>query len=134
MNSLLVNILCGYVSSRAVLGTSTGSISSSGSTPVSISSLNTNNINDVNIQNNQNDLNTNANIKNSLCNLNEPWLCNEYDYYESHTCTLNNVCIFNEYAFLESGEFSIKMTHQCSLLPFNCNYFHDIKQCRSRYC
>ena len=72
--------------------------------------------------------------KPSGCNLNEPWLCSEYMYYESHTCTLNNVCIFNEYAFLHSGEFQTKMTHHCQKLPFNCQYFHQIKQCRTRYC
>ena len=68
------------------------------------------------------------------CNLNEPWLCSEYEYYESHTCTLNNVCIFNEYAFMQSGEFKNEMTHHCKNLPFDCQYFHQIKQCRTRYC
>lgn len=68
------------------------------------------------------------------CNLNEPWLCTEYEYYESHTCTLNNVCIFNEYAFLQSDPFKSDMTHHCKNLPFDCQYFHSIKQCRTRYC
>merc|ERR1712154_506655 len=32
------------------------------------------------------------------------------------------------------GEFKNKMTNHCKLLPFDCTYFHQIKQCRTRHC
>eukprot|EP00485_Elphidium_margaritaceum_P017407 CAMPEP_0202728088 /NCGR_PEP_ID=MMETSP1385-20130828/185449_1 /ASSEMBLY_ACC=CAM_ASM_000861 /TAXON_ID=933848 /ORGANISM="Elphidium margaritaceum" /LENGTH=1158 /DNA_ID=CAMNT_0049394335 /DNA_START=155 /DNA_END=3632 /DNA_ORIENTATION=- len=79
---------------------------------------------------------TTANIEELIngCNLDEPWLCSDYVYYESHTCTLNNVCIFNEFAFTNSGEFRNKMTRHCQSKAFECAYYDEVKQCRSRYC
>ena len=40
---------------------------------------------------------SNDDVQHSECNVNEPWLCEEY--HESHAC-IENVCFFNEFAFM----------------------------------
>lgn len=100
---------------------------------ISSSSLQSPIILDEALDNNQNN---NNGYEFDKCNLNEPWLCSQFNYYETHTCTINNVCIFNEFAFIHSGDFYSKMTHHCSTsLPLNdCHYFKSIKECRSHHC
>ena len=108
-------------------------MSSSSSKKTKKQNNNMNNNIDIDMNEIENALKKN-NININECDLNEPWLCSEFSYYESHTCTLNNVCIFNEYSFINSGDFQAKMTHHCNNLPFDCNYFQQIKTCRTKYC
>jgi len=70
------------------------------------------------------------------CDLDEPWLCKEYRYHESHSCTLSNVCIFNAEAFSSPGNevFAARMAEHCGDYPFDCSYHRRLMDCRQRHC